>query len=209
MQTRAILRAAHNVMSDGVTVRPEIMVPLVSHSSEMRHIRARLEVVIDEFRESGGSIPDYTIGAMIETSRAAVTAGEIAQEADFFSFGTNDLSQMTFGFSRDDAEGKFLGHYSEMGILAENPFQALDREGVGRLVEMATTLGRESRPALEMGVCGEHGGDPSSIEFFHGIGLDYVSCSPYRVPVARLSAAQAALRLAAKDEERLLRATAS
>jgi pyruvate,orthophosphate dikinase len=134
------------------------------------------------------------IGVMIETPRAALTADAVAESAEFFSFGTNDLTQTTFAFSRDDAEGKFLRSYSEGGILNEDPFQVVDREGVGRLVEIACELGRRTRPDLSLGICGEHGGDPASIEFFHNTGLDYVSCSPYRVPVARLAAAQAALR---------------
>ncbi|MEN6479658.1 MAG: putative PEP-binding protein, partial [Anaerolineales bacterium] len=136
----------------------------------------------------------HKFGSMIETPRGALTAGELAQEAGFFSFGTNDLTQMTFGFSRDDAEGKFLKAYVERGILPKDPFQSLDQEGVGKLVAMAVHDARETRPDIELGICGEHGGDPDSIDFCHRVGLDYVSCSPYRVPVARLAAAQAALR---------------
>ncbi|RPH34880.1 MAG: pyruvate, phosphate dikinase, partial [Chloroflexi bacterium] len=139
-------------------------------------------------------------GTMIEVPRGALTAGEIAQDAEFFSFGTNDLTQMTFGYSRDDAEGKFLMRYVERKILPENPFQVLDREGVGELVKIATERGRAARPGLKVGICGEHGGDPSSIAFCHDIGLDYVSCSPFRVPVARLAAAQAALAEAAERD---------
>ena len=194
MQARAILRAANNVAAEGTTVRPEIMVPLVSHGNEMKQIRTALEETIQEFGQEEDSKVTYKIGTMIETPRAALTANEVAESAEFFSFGTNDLTQMTFAFSRDDAEGKFLMRFIEGGILTENPFQSLDQTGVGQLVEIAFKLGRQTRPDLEVGICGEHGGDPSSIEFFHRVGLDYVSCSPYRVPVARLAAAQAALR---------------
>jgi pyruvate,orthophosphate dikinase len=202
MQIRAILRASHNVIREGVDVLPEIMVPLVSHVSEMEQIRSRALTLIHEFHQDGGISPDFKIGAMIETPRAALTAGQIALEAEFLSFGTNDLTQMTLGFSRDDAEGKFLKAYGELGILDSNPFQSIDQEGVGRLVGLASRLGRESRPGLNLGVCGEHGGDPSSIEFFNRSGLDYVSCSPYRVPVARLAAAQAELRSPVRDRKR-------
>jgi pyruvate,orthophosphate dikinase len=194
MQTRAILRAAHNVGRQRIAAEPHIMVPLVSHANEMRQVRCGLEATIQKFREEVGSTVRLKIGTMIETPRAALTADEVAQSAEFFSFGTNDLTQMTFAFSRDDAEGKFLMRYTQDGVLPDNPFQTLDREGVGRLIEMACTMGRATRPDLELGICGEHGGDPASIAFFHDVGLDYVSCSPYRVPVARLAAAQAAIR---------------
>ena len=136
--------------------------------------------------------PDVTIGTMIETSRAALRADEIAEEADFFSFGTNDLTQLTFGFSRDDAESKFLGKYLEMGVIKENPFETIDQQGVGAIMQQAVASGRATRPNIKLGICGEHGGEPKSVEFFHRIGLDYVSCSPFRVPIARLAAAQAA-----------------
>ena len=205
MQMQAILQAAHNVATKDVVARPEIMVPLVSHVSEMQRIRARLEQVAETFADDTGSNPDYKIGAMVETPRAALTAGQIAEEAEFLSFGTNDLSQLTFGFSRDDAEGKFLSRYGEMGVLEENPFQTIDREGVGLLVEMACADGRQTRRDIKLGICGEHGGEPASIEFLHRLGLDYVSCSPYRVPVARLAAAQAELRSAAKNETEVTR----
>ena len=171
----------------------------------MQRIRARLEQVAETFADDTGSNPDYKIGAMVETPRAALTAGQIAEEAEFLSFGTNDLSQLTFGFSRDDAEGKFLSRYGEMGVLEENPFQTIDREGVGLLVEMACADGRQTRRDIKLGICGEHGGEPASIEFLHRLGLDYVSCSPYRVPVARLAAAQAELRSAAKNETEVTR----
>ena len=194
MQTRAVLKAARNVEADGVLARPEIMVPLVSHGNEMFLVRRRLEATMQAFHGEVGGATGYRIGAMIETPRAALTADRIAESAEFFSFGTNDLTQTTFAFSRDDAEGKFLMRYVQEQVLPEDPFEVLDREGVGRLVEMACELGRKARPDLELGICGEHGGDPASIDFFHRAGLDYVSCSPLRVPVARLAAAQAAIR---------------
>jgi pyruvate,orthophosphate dikinase len=169
------------------------MVPLVSHGNEMKLLRKNLEATINAYFEETGLSVEYKIGTMIELPRAALTADEIAETAQFFSFGTNDLTQTSYGYSRDDAEGKFLMKYLERGILPEDPFQALDRRGVGQLIEIATRLGRDTYADLIVGICGEHGGDPSSIEFCHTAGLDYVSCSPYRVPVARLAAAQAAL----------------
>ena len=193
MQARAIIAAACNVSSEGMAVHPEIMVPLVSHGNEMKLLRKNLEATINAYFEETGRSVEYKIGTMIELPRAALTADEIAETAQFFSFGTNDLTQTSYGYSRDDAEGKFLMKYLERGILPEDPFQTLDRRGVGQLIEIATRLGRETYPDLSVGICGEHGGDPSSIEFCHDTGLDYVSCSPYRVPVARLAAAQAAL----------------
>ncbi len=200
MQTRAILRAAGNAAAAGVTVEPEIMVPLVSHAKEIEHVRRNLEATVNEFQKTEDGAVSPRIGVMIETPRAALTADEIARSSDFFSFGTNDLTQTTFAFSRDDAQGKFLVEYLRKGTLAEDPFERVDVEGVGALIEMACTLGRRSRPDLTLGVCGEHGGDPDSIGFFHDAGLDYVSCSPYRVPVARLAAAQAALRRVAVND---------
>ncbi|NPA27046.1 MAG: pyruvate, phosphate dikinase [Chloroflexi bacterium] len=194
MQVRAIFEAAANAASRGIEVKPEVMIPLVSHVNELKFIQPRLEAVAQQvMKERGVNFP-YKFGTMIEIPRAALTAGEIAQVAEFFSFGTNDLTQMTFGFSRDDAERSFLAHYIEEGLLQRNPFQTIDREGVGRLMRVAVREGREARPDLEVGICGEHGGDPDSIEFCHLIGLNYVSCSPFRVPVARLAAAQAALK---------------
>jgi pyruvate,orthophosphate dikinase len=193
MQVRAILTAACELAKEGVSVHPEIMVPLVGHSNEMKVLGERLELVARGVEAEIGMMVDYKVGAMIELPRAALTADEIARYAEFFSFGTNDLTQTTFGFSRDDAEGKFLLQYLDRGILPENPFQVLDRDGVGRLIEIAVDLGRKARPDLVVGICGEHGGDPASIEFCHRVGLDYVSCSPFRVPVARLAAARAAL----------------
>jgi pyruvate,orthophosphate dikinase len=193
MQTRAILGAAARVAAEGVVPLPEIMIPLVGHANELRETRATLEAEARAVAEASGQAVHYKFGTMIEVPRGALTAGEIARDAEFFSFGTNDLTQMTYGYSRDDAEGKFLMRYVERKILPENPFQVLDREGVGELVRIATERGRAARPDLKVGICGEHGGDPSSIAFCHDIGLDYVSCSPFRVPVARLAAAQAAL----------------
>jgi len=195
MQVRAIMEAACNVFSAGVKVHPEIMIPLVGNVKELALQRELSEKVAKEVLAEKGltkkEIP-YKIGTMIEVPRAAVTADEIAKEAEFFSFGTNDLTQMGCGFSRDDA-GKFLKDYVEKGIYAHDPFQVLDQDGIGKLVEMACELGRKTRPDIHLGICGEHGGEPSSIHFCHKVGLDYVSCSPYRVPIARLAAAQAAL----------------
>jgi pyruvate,orthophosphate dikinase len=187
MQVRAIVRAATASDARGV----EIMHPLVGFAEELRRLRSLTERVIEE---EGGTALGINVGTMIEVPRAALTADEIAEAADFFSFGTNDLTQMTLAFSRDDAEGKFLTNYLEEGVLARNPFETLDQSGVGRLIVTAAGLARGARPGIKLGICGEHGGDPDSIDFFDGAGLDYVSCSPFRVPVARLAAAQAALR---------------
>jgi pyruvate, orthophosphate dikinase len=186
MQTRAIAQAAGAVRETGGEPKVEIMIPLVGFPSELERMR---ELILEEL--AGESVP---IGTMIELPRACAVAGEVARVADFFSFGTNDLTQMVCGISRDDAEEKFLSDYLKSGILQENPFETLDREGVGELVRMARERGRETNPRLKLGVCGEHGGDAKSIAFFHEAGLDYVSCSPFRVPVARLAAAQAALK---------------
>jgi pyruvate,orthophosphate dikinase len=193
MQTRAILAGAARVAAEGRTPLPEIMIPLVGHVNELAETRRVLEAEVAKIVQASGQQVDYKFGTMIEVPRGALTAGDIAEHAEFFSFGTNDLTQMTYGFSRDDAEGKFLLQYVDRKILPENPFQVLDREGVGQLVRMATERGRAARPKLKVGICGEHGGDPSSIAFCHEVGLDYVSCSPFRVPVARLAAAQAAI----------------
>ena len=194
MQTRAILQAAAKLIKKGKAVHPEIMIPIVSTVNELRVVQGQLEGVAKQvIAEQGIDIP-YNFGTMIEIPRAALTAGEIAQYAQFFSFGTNDLTQTTFGFSRDDAEGKFLQRYVEQKILAVNPFETLDRTGVGRLMKIAVEEGRAQRADLKCGICGEHGGDPESIYFCHELGLDYVSCSPFRVPIARLAAAQAAIR---------------
>jgi pyruvate,orthophosphate dikinase len=192
MQAQAIFEAAVSVAAEGVTVCPEIMVPLVATAEELKRQRAIIDQAAEDVFEAAGTRIEYLVGTMIELPRAALTADEIAAEAEFFSFGTNDLTQTTFGLSRDDA-GRFLPNYVEQGIIPHDPFQSLDVGGVGKLVEMACRLGRGAKPGLKLGVCGEHGGDPRSVEFFHGAGLNYVSCSPYRVPVARLAAAHAAL----------------
>jgi pyruvate,orthophosphate dikinase len=194
MQVRAIFEAAANMAKKGVVVKPEVMIPLTGTVKELEWIQPRLERIAKQVMEEKGITFEYKFGTMIEIPRAAVTAGEIAKLAQFFSFGTNDLTQMTFGYSRDDAERNFLVKYVEEGILPKNPFQTLDREGVGRLMKMCIEEGRATRPDLEVGICGEHGGDPSSIEFCHIVGNNYVSCSPFRVPVARLAAAHAALK---------------
>jgi len=190
MQVRAIVEAAKAVRERGHTPVVEIMIPLVGFRNELEETRKEAEAIV---REVLGEDNPVQIGTMIELPRACTTAGEIAEKADFFSFGTNDLTQTTCGLSRDDAEGGFLTGYLEKGMLDKNPFETLDRDGVGRLVSLACESGRESNPGLKLGICGEHGGDPESIEFFHEVGLDYVSCSPYRVPIARLAAAQAAM----------------
>ncbi len=194
MQTRAILQAAATLIKAGKQAHPEIMIPLVGTVNELRVIQSQLEATAkDVVREQGVEIP-YLFGTMIEIPRAALTSGEIAEYAQFFSFGTNDLTQMTFGYSRDDAEGKFLGRYVDQKILPYNVFETIDFTGVGRLMKMSVEEGRSARPDLKCGICGEHGGDPDSVIFCHQIGLDYVSCSPFRVPIARLAAAQAAVR---------------
>ncbi len=194
MQVRAIFEAAANMTKKGIVVKPEVMIPLTGHINELNVIQPKLEEIAKLVMSEKGVEFAYKFGTMIEIPRAAVTAGEIASVAEFFSFGTNDLTQMTFGYSRDDAERNFLVVYVEQGILPQNPFQQLDRDGVGRLMDMAIQEGRKTRPDLEVGICGEHGGDPSSIEFCYMIGNNYVSCSPFRVPVARLAAALAAIK---------------
>ncbi len=194
MQVQALFEAAVNVSKKGIDVHPEIMIPLTSHINELKAERAKLERVAKQVMIERNTHLDYMFGTMIEIPRAALTADEMAKSADFFSFGTNDLTQMTYGISRDDAEGKFLLNYVERGILPSNPFQQLDWDGVGQLMKMCVDKGKETNPNMEIGICGEHGGDPHSIEFCHIIGLDYVSCSPYRIPIARLAAAQAALK---------------
>jgi pyruvate,orthophosphate dikinase len=193
MQSRAIFEAACEAAAAGVEVHPEVMVPLVADVEELRSqdkvVRETAEQV---FAEKGQSV-EYLVGTMIELPRAAVTADEIAEVAEFFSFGTNDLTQTALGLSRDDS-GRFLPQYVEKGILKINPFQTLDQDGVGKLVEMAVKLGRQTNEGLKIGICGEHGGDADSVMFFHKIGLNYVSCSPFRVPIARLAAAQATMQ---------------
>ena len=195
MQTRAVIKAALAVQARHPewTLRPEIMIPLVGEVKELKFVKDVVVKAADELIKAAGSDMKYLVGTMIEIPRAALTADDIAKEAEFFSFGTNDLTQMTFGFSRDDA-GKFLGSYYDAKIYESDPFARVDQKGVGKLVKMAAELGRATRPDIHLGVCGEHGGDPSSVEFFHKVGLDYVSCSPFRVPIARLAAAQAAIR---------------
>ena len=194
MQTRAIMEAAIEVAAEkGVDIVPEIMIPLVGSKAEIADVKATVVKAADACKEEAGSQMKYHIGTMIEVPRAALTADEIAEEAEFFSFGTNDLTQMTFGFSRDDTK-KLIKEYVDKGILPDDPFQTIDQEGVGLLVKMAVEKGRQTRPNIKLGICGEHGGDPRSIEFCHRTGLDYVSCSPYRVPIARIAAAQAALK---------------
>jgi pyruvate,orthophosphate dikinase len=199
MQMRAIMEAACICAREGVKLKPKIMIPLAATSSELRVGRALLEEEARNVLEEQGMKLPYQFGTMIEVPRAALVADRIAEFAEFFSFGTNDLTQTTFGISRDDAETGFLTEYLEKGILARNPFATIDKSGVGRLMEIAVKLGRQRRKNLEIGICGEHGGDPASIAFCHGAGLDYVSCSPFRVPVARLAAAHAALG-AVKDQ---------
>ncbi len=194
MQVEAILNAAAQLLSEGVDVKAEIMIPLVSHRNELERMRELVATTRDRVAEETGKQLDILIGTMIELPRACVTADEIAEHADFFSFGTNDLTQTAFGFSRDDAEAKFLPAYLEEKLLPDNPFAVLDRQGVGKLMEIAVGLGRGKKKSLKIGICGEHGGEPSSIAFCHSLNMNYVSCSPYRVPVARLAAAQAALK---------------
>ncbi len=194
MQTTAVINAAINVeKKTGKKVTPLIMIPLVGEVKELKFVKDVVVATADKLIKEAGVDMKYEVGTMIEIPRAALTADEIAKEAEFFSFGTNDLTQMTFGFSRDDA-GKFLDAYYENKIYESDPFAHLDQVGVGKLVKMAAELGRATRPDIHLGICGEHGGDPTSVEFCHRVGLDYVSCSPFRVPIARLAAAQAAIK---------------
>jgi pyruvate,orthophosphate dikinase len=194
MQARAIVEAAINVKKEtGYNIVPEIMIPLPGEAKEFGFVKNVVKKTADAIIAESGVELKYMVGTMVEIPRACLTADEIAREAEFFSFGTNDLTQMTFGFSRDDA-GKFLDAYFEKQIFENDPFERLDQTGVGKLVETACKLGRSARPNIKLGVCGEHGGEPSSVEFFHRVGLDYVSCSPFRVPIARLAAAQAQLK---------------
>jgi pyruvate,orthophosphate dikinase len=202
MQVQAIFRAALKLAAKGIEVMPEVMIPLVGFDTELAHLRDLLETTARKEMETAGRQVKYQFGTMIELPRAALTAGEIARNAEFFSFGTNDLTQTTLGCSRDDAEGKFLAKYLQMGILKDNPFETIDQVGVGGLIKQAIASGRETRPTLKLGICGEHGGEPRSVEFFHRIGLDYVSCSPFRVPIARLAAAQAALDYSGAERDR-------
>ena len=193
MQARAIFGAACKVAKEGIRVIPEVMIPLVGIKEELKLQREIVEHIAEEVMEKQGIKIKYMVGTMIELPRAALTADEIAEYADFFSYGTNDLTQTTFGFSRDDV-AKFINIYVDKGILPSDPFQVMDQKGVGALVKMGLDKGKETKPELEVGICGEHGGEPTSVEFCHRIGLDYVSCSPYRIPIARLAAAHAVLR---------------
>ena len=204
MQVRAIFEAACELKREGCDPRPEIMIPLVGHVNELKVVREQLERVAREVMTKQGVEVPYKFGTMIEVPRAALTADEIAEYAEFFSFGTNDLTQMTYAYSRDDAEAKFMFKYMEQGILEADPFQTLDRKGVGKLMQIGVELGRSKMPELEIGICGEHGGDPESIKFCHELGLNYVSCSPFRIPVARIAAAHAALRAGEAERERYL-----
>jgi pyruvate,orthophosphate dikinase len=190
---RAIFEAACQCTKDGIEVHPKIMIPLTSLIAELKVQQTALEEEAQRVMEEQELEISYEFGTMIEIPRAALTADEIAQYAQFFSYGTNDLTQTTFGISRDDAETGFLMEYMEKGILSENPFATIDQLGVGKLMRMGVELGRATRPELEIGICGEHGGDPQTIDFCHRIGLNYVSCSPFRVPIARLAAAHAAI----------------
>jgi pyruvate,orthophosphate dikinase len=191
---QAVIEAALNVRKEtGYDIVPEIMIPLVGDLKELEYVKAVVVETADSIIKEANSDMVYKVGTMIELPRACVNADEIAKEAEFFSFGTNDLTQMTFGFSRDDA-GKFIKDYTDKKIYLNDPFQRFDIEGTGKLVEIAVNKGKATRSNIKLGVCGEHGGDPTSIEFFHKVGLTYVSCSPYRVPIARLAAAQAAIK---------------
>ena len=195
MQTRAVIKAALNVQAKHPewTIVPEIMIPLVGEVKELAYVKGVVVETADQLIRESGTNLEYKVGTMIEIPRAALTADDIAKEAEFFSFGTNDLTQMTFGFSSDDA-GKFLASYYDNKIYESDPFSKLDQAGVGRLVQMSCELGRKTRPDIKLGICGEQGGDPSTVEFCHNVGLTYVSCSPFRVPIARLAAAQANIK---------------
>ena len=193
MQTRAIIEAAINVNKEGMNVIPEIMIPLVGEYKEMKYVKSLVTETADGILKEQNLEMRYHVGTMIEIPRAALTADEIAKEAEFFSFGTNDLTQMTFGFSRDDA-GKFLNEYYSKNIYDFDPFDKIEKKGVGKLMKIAVELGRKTRPDLKIGICGEHGGNPASVEFCNMLGLNYVSCSPFRIPIAKLAAAQAAIK---------------
>ena len=197
MQTRAVIEAAIAVNKEGYNVTPEIMIPLVGDVKELKYVHEVVEKTIQEVLSENNTTLEYKFGTMIEVPRGALTAGEIAEVAEFFSFGTNDLTQMTFGFSRDDA-GKFLEEYYARKVFENDPFAHIDQNGVGRLMKIAVEDGRSTRANIKLGICGEHGGDPDSIEFCHKLGLDYVSCSPYRVPIARLAAAHANIKFPRK-----------
>jgi pyruvate,orthophosphate dikinase len=193
MQTKAIIGAALQLVEEGEEVNPEIMIPLTGTLNETKYVKELIVETADKLIKDSGKELSYKVGTMIEIPRAALVADKIAEEAEFFSFGTNDLTQLTFGYSRDDY-AKFVKSYVEKGILESDPFQHLDREGVGQLVKMGVEKGRATKPNLKVGICGEHGGDPYSVEFCHLVKMNYVSCSPFRVPIARLAAAQAAIK---------------
>ena len=194
MQTEAIITAALKVKKDtGLNIVPEIMIPLIGIKNEIADVKATVVKTVEKIFEKAGETIEYQVGTMIEIPRATLVADRIAEDAEFFSFGTNDLTQMTYGFSRDDT-GKIIKEYVDKGILERDPFQTIDQEGIGKLMEMAIELGRKTRPNIKLGICGEHGGDPRSVEYCHKIGLNYVSCSPYRVPIARIAAAQAVIQ---------------
>ncbi len=201
MQTRAIIEACLNLKEKGITAKPEIMVPLTGTKAEMKMQEQIVRATVEKVFEERNNRIDYMVGTMIEVPRAALTADEMAESAEFFSFGTNDLTQMTFGYSRDDA-GKFLPIYLEKGLLEYDPFQVLDQVGVGSLMKIAVEKGRKTRPNIKIGICGEHGGEPSSVEFCNTLGFNYVSCSPFRVPIARLAAAQANIKQGAWDKDK-------
>ena len=193
MQTRAIIEAAILLENEKIKVRPEIMIPLIGDVKELKYVKSMIVEEAEEIIKNNASKVKYKIGTMIELPRACLIADKLAMDAEFFSFGTNDLTQLTYGFSRDDSE-KFLEEYYKKGILANSPFTSLDTEGVGQLVKLGVHLGKKTRKDISLGICGEHGGDPKTIGFCHEIGLSYVSCSPYRIPVARLAAAQASIK---------------
>ena len=194
MQARAIFEASVNIKKEtGETVLCEVMIPLVSIKKELDNLKLVIDKTAKLVEQETGITPEYMLGTMIELPRAALCAGEIAENAEFFSFGTNDLTQTTYGLSRDDAS-RFLSHYQQSEIMTNDPFQTLDTTGVGELIKIAKERGLKTRPDIKLGICGEHGGDPASIEFCHNVGLQYVSCSPFRVPIARLSAAQSAIK---------------
>ena len=193
MQTRAVIEAAINVTKENIKVSPEIMIPLIGDVNELKYVKNIVDETAKEIIEKSGIDLKYQVGTMIEVPRATIIADEIAKYAEFFSFGTNDLTQMTYGFSRDDAS-KFLNDYYSKKIFENDPFERIDQTGVGEFMKIAISKAKQTRPNIELGICGEHGGEPSSVEFCHRIGLNYVSCSPFRVPTARLAAAQAAIK---------------
>ncbi len=193
MQAKAIIEAAIETKEKGIEVNPEIMIPLVVEKNELKYVKERITEAIEEIFAKKKTRIDYKVGTMVEVPRACLTADEIAEEAEFFSFGTNDLTQITFGFSRDDA-GKFIKEYVDKGVFEKDPFISIDKNGVGQLMKMAIEKGRKTRPNIKLGICGEHGGEPRSVEFCNELGLDYVSCSPYRLFIAKIAAAQGKIK---------------